>query len=45
MKKTYEKPELDLVEFDAEDVIATSTLEEVDDGGGNEISVNFPFGI
>ncbi len=45
MKKTYEKPELNMAEFDVEDVIAVSTLEVVGDGGGNEIEVDFPFGI
>jgi len=33
MKKTYVTPELDIIEFDNEDVITTSPPRNVQDGG------------
>ena len=32
--KKYEKPEIEVVELNAEDVITTSGLEDEDNGGG-----------
>ena len=33
MKKTYVTPELDIIEFDNEDVITTSQNKNIQDGG------------
>ena len=36
IREFYESPELDVVEFDAEDVIATSEFTDDEDWGGGE---------